>query len=149
MGAKYVSGSMQGAGSVEESRLFSFDRSSICCSPTPMLFTDSCHYLRLIRFHPICQSTLFTETWTNQTFNREVSQRGLSVSACVFFWFSICWNKSENLFWSHKREEWLIFASVKANGCAQIYSKCTPDTHSAYVISFQLQVISHFTACAK
>lgn len=80
-----MSGSMQGAGSVEESRLFSFDRSSICCSPTPMLFTDSCHYLRLIRFHPICQSTLFTETWTNQTFNREVSQRGLSVSACVFF----------------------------------------------------------------
>lgn len=84
MGAKYVSGSMRGAGSVEESRLFSFTRSSICCSPAPTLFTDSCHYLRLIRFYPICQSTLFTETRTTQALNREVSQWGLSVSACGF-----------------------------------------------------------------
>lgn len=95
MGAKYVSGSMQGAGSVEESRLFSFTRSSICCSPAPTLFTDSCHYLRLIRFYPICQSTLFTETRTTQALNKEVSQWGLSVGACGFR-FSIGRNKYEN-----------------------------------------------------
>ncbi len=95
MGAKYVSGSMRGAGSVEESRLFSFTRSSICCSPAPTLFTDSCHYLRLIRFYPICRSTLFTETRTTQALNKEVPQRGLSVGACGFR-FSIGQNKYEN-----------------------------------------------------
>lgn len=69
MGAKYVSGSVRGAGSVEERRLFSFTRSSICCSPAPTLFTDSCHYLRLIRFYPICRTTLFTETRTTRALN--------------------------------------------------------------------------------
>lgn len=61
-----MSGSVRGAGSVEERRLFSFTRSSICCSPAPTLFTDSCHYLRLIRFYPICRTTLFTETRTTR-----------------------------------------------------------------------------------
>lgn len=105
MGAKYVSGSMRGAGSVEKSRLFSFTRSSICCSPAPTLFTDSCHYLRLMRFYPISQSTLFTETRTTNMLNKEVSQRGLSVSTCGFR-FSTGWNKCENelLLWNkHKR----------------------------------------------
>lgn len=126
MGAKYVSGSMRGAGSVEENRLFSFTRRSICCSTGPTLFTDSCHYLRLMTFCPICQPTPFAETRTTKAHDKEVFEEDLSVAVRAFqtmsvetYMTTICCYKTNVCSWEGK---WRTGrqTGTKINLCAEI-----------------------------
>lgn len=137
MGAKYVSGSMQGAGSLEKSRLFSFTRSSICCSPAPTLFTDSCHYLCLMRSiqfpDPHCSQKHGQQMHLTRKYHRKVFQS----THVVCSWTLAETNVKMSCCYETNVKEWL-FVPMKAKGSAFILREM--QTH-VFVLTYSHTVI--------